>query len=40
VRVLLSAAWPFWENFVKVTQAVLAFTPPMVGFPPPALDTG
>lgn len=32
VRVRLSAAWPFWEHFVKVTRAVLAFTPPMIGF--------
>lgn len=40
VRVLLSAAWPFWENFVKVTKAVLDFAPPAIGFPPPALDSG
>jgi hypothetical protein len=39
VRVRLSAAWPFWENFVKVTQAVFAFVPPPLAFPPPALDS-
>jgi hypothetical protein len=39
VRVRLSAAWPFWSNFVKVTRAVLAFTPPTIGFSPPALDS-
>jgi hypothetical protein len=27
VRVLLSAAWPFWSHFVRVSQAVLAFAP-------------
>jgi hypothetical protein len=47
VRVLLSAAWPFWNHFAKVTQAVLSFTPPAAnlsplarGFAPTALHSG
>ena len=38
---MLSAAWPFWKHLVKVTQAVLAFAPPTIRFPPPpTLDSG
>jgi hypothetical protein len=40
VRVLLSAAWPFWEHLVKVTQAVLAFSPPASGCAPRSLESG
>jgi hypothetical protein len=28
IRVLLSGSWPFWSFYQKVSQAVLAFTPP------------
>jgi hypothetical protein len=28
VRVLLSGSWPFWSFYQKVSEAVLAFTPP------------
>ena len=28
IRVLLSAAWPYWSHYQAVSQAVLGFTPP------------
>jgi hypothetical protein len=40
VRVLLSAAWPFWNHLVKVTQAVFAFSPPASGCAPHSLESG
>ncbi|HWA00504.1 MAG TPA: IS1380 family transposase [Caulobacterales bacterium] len=40
VRVLLSAAWPFWDHLAKVTQAVRAFRSAASGETPPALDSG
>ena len=33
IRVLLSAAWPYWSQYQAVSRAVLGFTPP-------ALHTG
>jgi len=39
IRVLLSKAWPFWEHFVKVTQAVQAFPAASLGRGRAALDS-